>query len=302
MPGICCPSCGRIYADGPERVALLEAGRWQPTKDADDPGVQSFHLPKWLAPDARLRDIIADRRRSDKKRTLSTWRRLQAAEACEPDEPVDISDLKSRLVEIDKDWPPAAVQAIVGGADVQRDRVEVLYLARLVDGRLCVLSYERLRGRPYLAADPVWARLRQSAAAMKARVVLCDARYAGDSVRMLARRDRRFKACVGVSSDRSEMVKASQTSGLLSINVDMTKSIVYERLAADTLLIPADPSFVSDNWLRSMVSEKEEIVDGKRRWVRQWRRNEALDCCSYAIAAFELVPHGKRRYRVEVVG
>ena len=303
VPGIACPECGRIFADGAERVELLQAGRWVPTKGADDPGVQSFHLARWLAPGAHLVDIIADRKRANKKRSLSTWRRLQAAEACEPDSPVDISDLKSRLIPIDSDWPPASVQAIVGGADVQRDHIEVLYMARLVDGRLCVLSYERLRGRPYLANDQAWSKLRQSAAAMKARIVMCDSRYAGDAVRMLARRDRRFKAAVGVSLDRQAMVKASQTSGLLSINVDLTKGIAYERLAADTLLIPADPSFVNDNWLRSLVSEKESIVDGRRRWIKQWTRNEVLDCCGYSIAALELVPHGQaRRYRVEVVG
>ena len=39
-----CPSCGVEHADGPDRVALLDAGQWRPTVEADDPEVVQLPL------------------------------------------------------------------------------------------------------------------------------------------------------------------------------------------------------------------------------------------------------------------
>jgi phage terminase large subunit GpA-like protein len=122
-----CASCdGRIEEH--HKTAMLAAGEWQPTAEARDPGTIGFHISALYSPVgwmswseiARLWEAATtdEAKRSFKNGVLGeTW--IESGEA--PD--------WQRLYERREDWPfgtvPAGGLFLTGGADVQKDRIEV---------------------------------------------------------------------------------------------------------------------------------------------------------------------------------
>ena len=101
-----CPECGVEHTDGPNRVALLDAGQWRPTVEADDPEVVSYHMPRWLSPASTLAAIVADHARATRKRSIAVWTRTCAALPCEPDHDLpDVGPIQPRLEDVES-WPP----------------------------------------------------------------------------------------------------------------------------------------------------------------------------------------------------
>lgn len=122
-----CASCdGRIEEH--HKTAMLAAGEWRPTAEARDAGTIGFHISALYSPVgwmswseiARLWEAATsdEAKRSFKNGVLGeTW--IESGEA--PD--------WQRLYERREDWPSATVPAgglfLTGGADVQKDRIEV---------------------------------------------------------------------------------------------------------------------------------------------------------------------------------
>jgi phage terminase large subunit GpA-like protein len=122
-----CASCeGRIEEH--HKTAMLEAGEWRPTAEAQDPGTNGFHISAlyspvgWLSWEniARLWEAATtdEAKRSFKNSVLGeTW--VETGEA--PD--------WQRLYERRESWPfgtvPSGALFLTAGADVQKDRIEV---------------------------------------------------------------------------------------------------------------------------------------------------------------------------------
>ena len=193
-----CPECGCEHADGPDRVALLDAGQWRPTVEADDPEVHSYHLPRWLSPASTLAAIVADHARAKKKRSLSTWTRTCAALPAEPDADLpDIGPLQARLEDIES-WPPKGISFCVGATDVQSNRLETLLLGMPADRSwAAVLDYHVTRGRP--TEQAVWQTLQRIWDDAGVRFGAVDGGYLPHVVKALANRDRRCLPVVGRS-------------------------------------------------------------------------------------------------------
>ena len=289
VSAIVCPQCHHHHADGPARLALLDTGEWRATQDAPDPGVASYVLPRWLSPASSLADCVAARTRAERTRALASWHRLVAAEPAEPDPPVDLQDIRRRLVAPGPDWPPGKVTAVACGVDLQGNRVEVLTLARLDTGLLCVLDYARFFGRPGTAADDrAWGELRRHARENGARVVLIDSGWNPDMARA---QYRRFRWCIPIKGMGGPRPTVDRGRRELILGVDTLKGIVHSRFLGETLLVPAGADFVTDHFLRSLFSETEESTpNGARKWVKHYERNEVLDCCAYALAGLECIP------------
>ena len=291
VAAIRCPSCGHLHHDGPEHHALVEAGEWRATRPAPDPNVTSYTMPRWLSPASRLVDVVADRAAAERTRTVSTWTRLAAAEPAEPDPEVDLQSIQKLLVPHGAgSWPPAPVQAVACGVDLQANRVEVLTLARLENGLLAVLDYSRFYGRPGTnPVDAAWGELREHVRRQGARVAFVDSSWNPDVVRWQYRRNRMFIPVKGASDPAAPAVARGR--GQLILGVTVLKGVVLERLAAQTLLIPAWPTWRNEFFLRSLLSETEETTPtGNRKWRKVFARNEAFDCAVYAAAALEVVP------------
>ena len=292
-----CPSCGVEHADGPDRVTLLDAGQWRPTVEADDPEVVSYHMPRWLSPASTLTAIVADHQRATKKRSLATWTRTCAALPCEPDADLpDVGPLQARLEDIES-WPPE-VAFTVAATDVQSNRLETILLGMPADRSwAAVLDYIICRGRPSEAA--VWQALQGIWDDAGVRFGACDAGYLPHAVKALANRDRRCLPVVGRAGDGRQPIAAPGGSGwCYVIGVDGLKRDVLSKVDSGWLRLPAAP-WCTRSWLHSLTAEHEEVVERSGRrvtvWKQHYRRNEALDCATYALAVSELVPRPRRR-------
>jgi phage terminase large subunit GpA-like protein len=122
-----CASCD-VRIEEYHKTAMLEAGEWRPTAEAQDPGTIGFHISAlyspvgWLSWEniARLWEAATtdEARRSFKNSVLGeTW--VETGEA--PD--------WQRLYERRESWPigtvPSGALFLTAGADVQKDRIEI---------------------------------------------------------------------------------------------------------------------------------------------------------------------------------
>ena len=292
-----CPSCGVEHTDGPDRVALLDAGQWRPTAEADDPEVVSYHMPRWLSPASTLAAIVADHARATRKRSIAVWTRTCAALPCEPDADVpDVGPLQARLEDVES-WPPE-VAFTVAATDVQANRIETLILGLPADRSWgAVLEYHVTRGRPTEAS--VWQELQGHWDHHGVRFGAIDAGYLPAAVRALANRDRRCLPTVGRAGDGRQPIAAPGGSGwCYVVGVDGLKRDLLGKVDSGWLRLPALP-WCTRSWLHSLTAEHEEVVERSGRrvtvWKQHYRRNEALDCAVYALALVELVPRPTRR-------
>ena len=292
-----CPECGCEHADGPDRLALLDAGQWRPTVEADDPEVVSYHMPRWCSPASTLAAIVADHTRATRKRSIAVWTRTCAALPCEPDADVpDVGPLQARLEDVES-WPPE-VAFTVAATDVQANRIETLILGLPADRSWgAVLEYHVTRGRPTEAS--VWQELQGHWDHHGVRFGAIDAGYLPAAVRALANRDRRCLPTVGRAGDGRQPIAAPGGSGwCYVVGVDGLKRDLLGKVDSGWLRLPAAP-WCTRSWLHSLTAEHEEVVErGGRRvtvWRQHFRRNEALDTAVYALAIAELVPRPRRR-------
>ena len=293
-----CPSCGVEHADGPDRVALLEAGQWRPTTEADDPEVVSFHLPRWNSPASSLASIVADHQRATRKRSLAVWTRTAAALPCEPDADLpDVAPIQARLEDPDA-WPPDGIAFTVAATDVQSNRIETLILGMPADRSWgAVLQYHVTRGRPTEAA--VWAALQAIWDDAGVRLGAIDAGYLPQPVKALATRDARCLPIRGMAGAARQPIGAPSGGGwCYTAGSDGLKRDLLGKVDSGWLRLPAAP-WCTRTWLLGLTAEHEEVVERSGRrvtaWKQHYQRNEALDCAVYALAICELVPRPRRR-------
>ena len=291
-----CPSCGVEHTDGPDRVALLDAGQWRPTVEADDPEVVSYHMPRWLSPASTLAAIVADHARATRKRSIAVWTRTCAALPCEPDHDLpDVGPIQARLEDVES-WPPE-VAFTVAATDVQSNRLETLILGMPADRSWgAVLDYHVTRGRPTEAT--VWKALQGIWDDAGVRFGAVDAGYLPAAVRALANRDTRCLPIRGMAGVRQPLGSPSGAGWCYTAGSDGLKRDVLGKVDSGWLRLPAAP-WCTRNWIQSLTSEHEEVVERSGRrvtvWKQHYRRNEALDCATYALAVVELVPRPRRR-------
>ena len=292
-----CPSCGVEHPDGPDRVKLLDAGQWRPTVEADDPEVVSYHLPRWLSPAADLAGIVADHQRATKKRSLATWTRTCAALPAEPDHDLpDVGPIQARLEDVER-WPPDGIAFTVAATDVQSNRLETLLLGFPADRSwAAVIDFFVTRGRPTESA--VWKALQGIWDDAGVRVAAVDAGYLPAAVRSLSHRDTRCIPVVGRTGVRQPIAAPGGSGWCYVVGVDGLKRDLLGKVDSSWLRLPAAP-WCTRSWLHSLTAEHEEVVERSGRrvtvWRQHYRRNEALDCATYALAVAELVPRPRRR-------
>ena len=293
---VVCPQCGVEHADGPDRVALLDAGQWRPTVEADDPEVRSYHLPRWCSPASTLTAIVADHQRATKKRSLATWTRTCAALPAEPDHDLpDVGPIQARLEDIET-WPPE-VSFVVAATDVQSNRLETLILGMPADRSWgAVLDYHVTRGRPSESA--VWQALQGIWDDTGVRLGAVDAGYLPQAVKALANRDTRCLPIRGMAGVRQAIGTPTGAQWCCTAGVDGLKRDLLGKVDSGWLRLPAAP-WCTRSWLLGLTAEHEEVIERSGRRVTAWKqhyaRNEPLDCAVYALAIAELVPRPRRR-------
>ncbi|MFI0395847.1 phage terminase large subunit family protein [Paracoccus sp. p1-h21] len=314
-----CPECGCITPES-EKAKMVAAGKWVATRP-EIVGHHSYRLNSLIStlPNAawgRLaQEFVAAKRDPS---LLKTWVNTVLGQAWRDEsEGLDESDLMAKREAFCLDRIPPEVLAITGGADVQRDRIELATLGWTAEGAALVLKHELFWGDP-LQGD-VWIdlfdALRRSFPHPKGGTLRYDSALidSGDGVTV----DSVYDACHGRAAQRifpskgvpgfqQPIVTAGQarkkTVRLQLIGVDGVKQRIMQMVAGGTFRFSDK---LDANWFEQFTSERLQTRYSKGVPVKEWhrlngRRAEVWDCCVYAVAAKVLVPLNIERRAAEL--
>jgi len=304
-----CQECGGEINDR-EKTAMVKAGEWSPTSESH---IAGFHINELYSPWVTFGEMAVNFVEAKKlPETLKTWINTALGETWEESgESIDEGDLSERC-EVYPAEAPEGVLVIVAGADVQDDRLEIEYLGVGADSETWSLGYEVIYGDP--SGVEIWQQFddllmrkfeHELGRMMPVSAVCIDTggHHTQDVYKFCKTRfARRVFAIKGVGGMGKPLVSRptrgnSQKVRLFSVGVDTAKDMVYSRLkvldvGAGFCHFPAD---YSEDYFKQLTAEKAITKYVKGRGVRSWvkksggRRNEALDCRVYALAAFELL-------------
>lgn len=323
-----CPFCGGIIRDGaPAPYPLLSSGWWELVEGDPACGKMGFHLPSLYSPWMPLSGIVSEWLAANKARDIDRLRTFIQDRLAEPwdERPPSWHDpANTASADRFEDHPDhSAIRFLTAGVDVQRDRIEVSIWGFAASMESWAISHTVFTGDP-LSVE-TWTRVRDF---LLSPVDIADGRSGfiygacidsgdGYSTQMVYRfcaplERRHIVAIKGVAGDRVPLISppsrtATLSSPLYRLGVDRLKRVIYDRLNIGM----AGPGYVhiprelSDEFWAQLTSESPETVveRGKEvtRWKKHRKRNEALDCAAYALAAYELfchphaASHGRRR-------
>ncbi len=311
-----CPHCDALVAER-HKPAMVEAGLWRATA----PGVTGhagFRLNALVSTLANASwaklaaEFVEAKKAPDTLQVFVNtilaqgWR--EAAEEADPEE------LAARAEPFGLDAMPVAVLIVTAGVDVQRDRLEIVFLGH---GReeTFVLGNSVIWGSP--EADDTWAELDDALKTMwrhpgggtlRVDSAAIDAGDGETMDRVIAftrpRFGRRVVAVKGVSGNRPAM-KASETKGsrLFIVGVDGVKGQLSARLARGRSI--RFSAKLEARYFEELASERLIVRYVRGAPVRRWeripgRRAECLDATVYAWAARGLLTLDLNRREAEL--
>lgn len=324
-----CESCDTAIAEQ-HKTWMLEHGEWRALAPENGAKTAGFHLSSLYSPVGwrNWREIAAAwesavNKESGSASAIKTFKNTELGETwIEEGEAPDWQ----RLLERREDYAVGAIPLggllLVGGADVQKDRIEASIWAFGRGKESWMIEHRVLMGDT--ARDAVWKRLGELIAetwSHESGAQLPLARFAIDTgfatqeayTFVWLARDPRVMAVKGVPKGAALIgtptaVDLSQGGKRLrrgikvfSVAVGIAKLEFYNNLrkAADvledgvTLRYPAgfvhlpkvDAEFVQQLCAEQLITRRDRNGFSRREWQKMRERNEALDCYVYARAA-----------------
>lgn len=321
-----CPGCKRLLDDG-QRKSMSEDAEWT-TEDgrvvtSPLPGVSmNFHLnamahvgPFDASYSSYLHYLAAKRHEAETSENPEKSKRVFAntidAVSYEPphEEKPDAAAVLDRRENYDPDVSiPTGVLVIVGGVDVQKNRIELEFVGHGLNRETWGLGYQVIRGAP--TGAEVWKALdaaldkefsHPSGQKLKARVVGVDSGHWQDQVLAFtkARRRRGVHGVKGVKEGAIVVRPVHRTQPKVGTNE--AKETLMARLALEPfsdgafphgyMHFPATPDY-NEVYFAQLTAENSTLKMGKDGNLHQYfecppgTRNEALDCRVYALWAF----------------
>lgn len=312
-----CPECESLVHER-HKATMVQKGRWRATEPLVE-GHAGFRLNALVSTLANASwaklaaEFVEAKKQPD---TLQVFVNTILAQGWrEAAEEIDEAALAARAEPFGlPDAIPADVLFVTAGVDVQRDRLEVVFLGHGRDD-LFVLSQFVIWGDPM--ADDVWAELDDALKTIwkhpKGGILRVDAAAvdAGDGETMdrvmsfcRPRSNRRIYAIKGAAGNRP-VIRASDTKGsrLFIVGVDSVKSQLTSRLSRGKTVRFSDS--LEGRFYEELASERLVMRYVKGAPVRQWeripgRRAESLDCVVYGLAVRALVNAKVERREEEV--
>ena len=297
----CCSCHQKIESH--QKPTLLRKGRWQAQSESD--GIAGFHINElyspWTAWETMVKQFLAAKNDSER---LKTWVNTALGEAWElQGEGVAYTRLMDRREQYGPIVPMNAV-VLTAGADVQDDRIEIQVDAWGQGFEKWVMDYQVFWGCP--GSPEVWAELdnyinqrfeHESGHHLNLASVFIDSggHFTSEVYRYTKPRQyRRVNAIKGANVYGEPIVgiPKKQKSGVIlyRIGTDTAKELLYARFNLDT----PGPGYIHfhhklpEGYFKQVTSEHVVTQNHKRIWkLRSGRRNEALDCSVYSLAAAE---------------
>lgn len=309
-----CPECGGI-AEEHDKAGMLARGEWRATAEGDGLTV-GFHLSSLYSPFETWGEIAVEHGKVHRDPArLKTWINTKLGETWEErdGEGIDAVGLPARREDLSGPLP-AWVVVLTAGVDVQVDRIECTVFAWGEGERCAVLSHTVLWGDP--AGPQVWHDLGNLLSRtypheldipdLPIRAACVDTGGAHTLASYAWLRDKQKRRWWGVKGSSTPGAPlwpkrpANNTKGrfpVFVIGTNTAKETIYARLKN----VEPGPGFIhfdkslTDNYFLQLTAEKVRTRYSKGHPVREWhltdgKRNEALDCAVYGLAAL----HGLR--------
>lgn len=304
-----CESSGCIIEER-RKPAMITAGEWVAEKPFE--GKAGFHI--WAAyslfPNAAWSNLVSEflEARKDPLR-LRTFVNLVLGETWEDDaEKVDGSSLIARGENYGPQSLPNEILLLVAGVDTQGDRLEVQITGFGLSEESWAVTYHVINGDP--AQGAVWAELDKlllerfrTVSGRELRIWSACLDTGGHHANQVlafcrSRRARRIFPIKGIAGPRPIWPKrASKTKTadtIFMVGVDTAKDTIYGRLRITRpgpgyQHFPVGDAF-NEDYFAQLTSEQVVTRFKEGRPFRVWvlpsgRRNEALDCSVYGLAA-----------------
>ena len=324
-----CESCDKPIAEH-HKTGMLEQGEWRPMVPEAGIKTTGFHLSSLYSPVGwrSWRDIAAAwesavSKESGSAAAIKTFKNTELGETwVEEGEAPDWQRLLERREDYKIGTVPAGGLLLVGGADVQKDRIEASVWAFGVGKESWLIEHRVLMGDT--ARDEVWKRLREmltetwtheSGASLPLVRFALDTGFATQEAYAFVRsvRDPRVMAVKGVARGAALIgtpTAVDVTQGgrklrrgikLFSVTVGIAKLEFYNNLrkTADvledgtTVVYPAgyvhlpkiDAEFIQQLCAEQLITRRDRNGFAHREWQKMRERNEALDIYVYCRAA-----------------
>lgn len=324
-----CPSCGGAVQEH-QKTAMLAAGEWIAERPTER--VASYHLSALYSPWLTWEQIVAEFYEANEVAKagdvskLKAWTNTVLAETWEEQgDKVSEHELTKRAEDLPRRQVPGWASVLTFGGDVQADRIELYVHAWGRGERSAIIEIEIVYGSP--SKQETWDRVdeflkTQFAHENGARLGLdagaidsgghhtqevynfCRAR-SWRRVFAIKGQSQAGKAILGRPSDvdvNYRGIKLKRGVKLWPVGTDTAKATIYGRLR---LTEPGPgyvhiPKWLSEDVLKQLTAERLVTKYHKGRQRLEWakpagRRNEALDCAVYALAAAHFL--GLQRWR-----
>ena len=304
-----CEHCS-VKLQESDKIWMLSHGEWR--AEAPFNGVVGFHISELYSPWVKWSDMVVSFLKAKRlPETLKVWVNTSLGETWkDKTEGVDPSGLLKRK----ENWgriAPDGVIVITAGVDVQDDRLEAEVIGWGLAQESWSLQYHVLHGDP--AQNKVWEDLDnvlhqtiQSADGRTLSVSAACVDSGGHQTQRVyeyckVREHERVFAIKGASQIGKPLVSKFSKNNklrvkLFNLGTDTAKQMIYSRLKIHQpgpgyCHFPAD---YPEEYFKQLTAERiqTKFVNGHptRVWVMpKGRRNEALDCRVYGMAALHIL-------------
>ena len=297
-----CEACDEPWNDA-ERWKSIRQGHWKATETHN--GTAGFHVNEIYSSWVTLADMAANFLKAKHTGKLQEFTNLSLGEPWEEQgKRVDEELLIGRCEDYDGEHLPIGCLVLTAGVDVQDDRLEVDVVAWGKGDESWNVDYKTIYGAPSnpdvwrdLDAELAETYIRQDGAELKISVTAVDSggHFTNDVYRYCASRvAHRIFAIKGVAGTGKPIIKKMRSKAAFLVGVDTAKERLYSHLqltevGAGYCHFPQERD---EEYFLQLTAEKSLIRYNKgfsfRYWKKIRKRNEALDCRVYAMAAKEL--------------
>lgn len=298
--------------DEAEKPGMIDAGHWVATAPFN--GIAGFHI--WagysLFPNASWAHLATEWLRvQGDPALLRTFVNLVLGETWEEaSEKIDPASIQARAADWPADKVPDGVLVVVAGADVQADRIEATRVGFGIGEEAFILEHAVLYGDP--SGPAIWEELEKwrlepvhtaGGRALATAAMAIDANFMTQTVSAWTLKSHRRgpgrvyavrgRAGEGVPAwPKRAFRRKDSGANIFTLGVDTLKDVLFARLR----LVRPGPGYLhfhaglDAEYFRQLGGEAVRTTFKKGFPVREYvpvagRRNEALDCLCYAMAA-----------------
>ena len=303
-----CVHCGSLLEEK-HKITMIRNGEWR--AEGETKKTAGFHINELYSPWSTWATMAVNFLEAKRHpEILKTYVNTSLGQ-CWTDEGEEIESegLMARRENYDESCVPDDVLVITGGADIQDDRIELQVIGWGLESQSYVLDYQIFWGET--SQNQVWQDLddylkrrysRDTLPSLPIACVAIDSGYQTSSVYnyVKVRRGRRIFAIKGQSQSSKPIAGRPTVAGrqriqLFPAGVDSAKEVIFQWLQVEA----KGPGYIhfpntcDEEYFKQLTAEKRVIkyIKGNKTivWVKQYKRNESLDCFVYALVALNIL-------------